>query len=75
MDPSGAPAFIRGFSGVRVAQSLVFCVMFCRSFFVLLSFSVWPLCCLSFDLGFLIIPLVFSSFFLIRQDTATQNYR
>jgi hypothetical protein len=24
MDPSGAPVFIRGFSGVRVAQSLVF---------------------------------------------------
>jgi hypothetical protein len=26
------------FSGVRVARSLVFCVMFCRSLFVLLSF-------------------------------------
>jgi hypothetical protein len=26
------------FSGVRVTQSLVFCVMFCRSLFVLLSF-------------------------------------
>jgi len=29
---------IPGFSGVRVAQFLVFCVMFCRSLFVLLSF-------------------------------------
>ena len=27
------------FSGVRVTQSLVFCVMFCRLLFVLLSFS------------------------------------
>jgi hypothetical protein len=27
------------FSGVRVARSLVFCVVFCRSLFVLLSFS------------------------------------
>ena len=26
------------FSGVRVGQSFVFCVMFCRSLFVLLSF-------------------------------------
>ena len=26
------------FSGVRVARSLVFCVVFCRSLFVLLSF-------------------------------------
>ena len=39
------------FGGVRVARSLVFCVMFCRSFFfVLLSFFFWPLCCLSFYL-------------------------
>ena len=26
------------FSGVRVARSLVFCVMFCKSLFVILSF-------------------------------------
>ena len=31
------------FSGVRVAQSLVFCVMVCRSLFVF-----WSLYCLSF---------------------------
>ena len=48
MDPSGAPVFIRGFSGVRVAQSLVFCVMFCRSFFVLLSFCGHCVVCPSF---------------------------
>ena len=34
--PSGAHKFIPDFSGVRVAQSLVFCVVFCRS----LSFFV-----------------------------------
>ena len=42
------------FSGVRITRSLVLCVMFCRSFFVLLSFLFWPLCCLSFDLRILI---------------------
>jgi hypothetical protein len=50
------------FSGVRVARSLVFCVMFCRSSFVLLSFFHWPFYCLpSFNLQFLIIPLVSSN--------------
>ena len=42
------------FSGVRVDWSLVFCVVFCRSLFVLLSFFFWPLCCLSFYLRILI---------------------
>ena len=42
------------FSGVRVDWSLVFCVVFCRSLFVLLSFFFWPLCCLSFDLRIMI---------------------
>jgi hypothetical protein len=28
--------------------TLVLCVVFCRSLFVLLSFFFWPLCCLSF---------------------------
>jgi hypothetical protein len=36
------------FSGVRVAWSLVFCVVFCRSLFVPLSFFFWPLYYLSF---------------------------
>ena len=40
----------RVFIGVRVTRSLVLCVMFYRSLFVLLSFLCWPLCCLSFDL-------------------------
>ena len=44
------------FSRIRVVQSLVFCVAFCWSLFALLSFCVWPLCCLSFDLRF-VLPL------------------
>ena len=47
------------FSGVRVARSLVFCVVFCRSLFVLLPFFIWPLRCLSFDLRILITPFVY----------------
>ena len=42
--PSGAPEFTPDVRGFRAAQSLVFCVVFCRSLFVLLSFSFWPLC-------------------------------
>ena len=34
------------FREVHVARSLVFCVMFCRSLFVLMSFIFWSLCCL-----------------------------
>jgi len=49
------------FSGVRVTRSLVLCVMFCRSLFVLLSLFFRPLCCLSFDLLILINPLVSSN--------------
>jgi len=47
-------------SGVR---SLVFCVVFCRSLVVNLSFFCWPLCCLSFaDSRILITSLVSSNF-------------
>ena len=50
------------FSGVRVARSLVLCVMFCRSLFILLFFFFWPLCRLSFlDLRILITTLVSSN--------------
>ena len=54
---------IISFSGACVVRSLVFCVLFCRSLFVLLSFFFWPLCCLSFDLRFLITPVVSSCSF------------
>ena len=40
--PFGSPNFIVS-CGVRVAQSLIFCVVFCRSLFVLLPFLIWPL--------------------------------
>ena len=61
--PSEAPEFTPGFSGVRVARSLVFCVVFCRSLFVLLSFFFWPLCFLSFfDLRILITSLWYLRF-------------
>ena len=38
------------FSGIRVTRSVVFMCMFCRCFFVLMSFFFWPLCCLSFSI-------------------------
>ena len=61
--PSGAPDFTTCFSGVRVARSLVFCVILCRSLFVLLCLFTWPLYCLFvFDLRLLITPLMSSSF-------------
>jgi hypothetical protein len=45
-------------SGVLVARFIVFCVMFCRSLFFLLSTFVWSLYCVSFfELRFLITPL------------------
>ena len=46
------------FSGFRVSRSVFFCVLFCRSLFVLLSFFVWSLFCQSLDLRVLIISLV-----------------
>ena len=55
------------FCGVHVARSLVFCIMFYSSLFVLLSFFFWPLYCLSFfDLHVLITPLVSSNFSFIK---------
>ena len=41
--------------------------MFCRSLFVLLYFSFWPLCCLFFfDIRILINPLVSSNSFYLK---------
>jgi hypothetical protein len=56
----GTSEFYPDICGIHIAQSLVFCVVFCRSslFFVLLSHLFWPLHCLSL---FLIIPLVSST--------------
>ena len=52
------PDFTPVLRGVRVARSLVFCVLFCRSLLVLMFFSFCPVYCLSFDLRILITPLV-----------------
>ena len=60
-NPSGAPEFIPVFSGVRVTRSIVYYVMFCRSFFVPLSFFFGH-CIVSFDLRLLITPLVLQTF-------------
>ena len=53
-NPSGAFKFTLEFIGVRVTQSLVFYIVFCR--FFLLPFSVSSLHCLTFELRFLITP-------------------
>jgi hypothetical protein len=45
-------------------SNLNFCIVFCRSLFVLLSLFCWPFYCLSFfDLLFLVIPLVSSNLY------------
>jgi hypothetical protein len=55
------------FSGVYVARSLVFCVMFYSSLFVLLSFLFWPLYCLSFfNLQVMITSLWYLQTFLLN---------
>ena len=60
---SGEPEFTHCFSGVCVAQSLFFCVVFCRSSsFCPFSFDHCTLC-LFFDLWLLITPLAFSIIF------------
>ena len=55
-----SPGFLVGFN--CVTQSLVFCVMFCRSLIVLLSFLFYLLYCLSFDLRLLIAHLYLQTF-------------
>ena len=45
--PFGAPGFTPVFSGVRVTQSLAFCIAFCRPLFIHLSFLFCPFVCLS----------------------------
>ena len=58
------------FSEIRVAQSLDFCVVFCRSLFV---FFVWPLYFMSFfNLQLLVTPLVSSNFSYKRTLTHKQ---
>jgi hypothetical protein len=56
-----SPRFLVGF----VIFDLSFMCMFCRSFFVLLYFFFWPLCCLFFDIRIVITPLVIFKLFLL----------
>ena len=58
---SGAHAFTPGFSGIRVARFLVFCVVICTSLFVLLSDFLFAVVSL-FDLRLLITPYVSANF-------------
>ena len=51
----------RIFCEVRLGRSVVFCVVFCRSLFVLLFFFCCPLCHLFFNLRLLITTLVYSN--------------
>ena len=53
------PTLPQHLSGVRVARSLVICVVFYRSSFVPLF---WSLYCVSFNLRLLITPLISSAF-------------
>ena len=46
--PPNVLEFTPSFSGVRAAQSLVFCVVYCRSLLVILFVILWPLFCLFF---------------------------
>jgi hypothetical protein len=55
-----------GFTGARVAQSLVFWVILCKSWFVLLPFFIWSFYCLSVvDWRLLITTLVYSSLSIV----------
>ena len=53
------------FSGVHVAHSLIFCVLFCWSIFVLLSLLFWSLYCLSFILVTVLPVLLFWSLYCL----------
>jgi hypothetical protein len=59
--PLGTHEFTPMFHAIRGAQSLVVCVLLCRSLFVLLSFSFCPLYCLFVDLQLLITALPWAS--------------
>jgi hypothetical protein len=65
-----------GLRAVHAVPSLVFCVVFCRLLFVLLTFFVWSLCCLFFfDWRIMITPFdifkLFVSFKTFSDDINT----
>ena len=66
---SGAHEFTPVFSGVRVAQSLIFCVVFFRLMLFLLSFFFWTLYCPFFDLQLLVVHLLSLNFSFNNQHS------
>ena len=63
------------FREVRVSLSLVFCLVLCRSLFVLLSFFIWKLYYLFFfNLRLLITPLVSSTFSCLSSPIRILRY-
>jgi hypothetical protein len=59
-------------SGIRAAQTSVFCVVFCRPLFIILSFFVWPLHCLPFfDLWLLTTFMASTNFSYLLTYTRT----
>jgi len=67
---SSPPVFI----GICADRSLVLSVVVYRSFFGRLTFFVWSLCCLSFDLCHLIIPMVSSNVSYARKSHIPDEY-
>ena len=61
------------FNRVRVARPLIFCVVFCRSMFILLFFFFWPLYYLSVVLRLLITLLISSNFSLYWCNVNVRN--
>ena len=61
---SGAPEFIPSFSVVRVARSLMFSAVFCRSLFVLVPLAIVLsfLLCTTFDYPIVLSVLLFTAF-------------
>lgn len=69
--PSRAPGFTGEFSGVRVAQSEVFCIVFCRPFLVFILVIVLSVFHgrRASDCPFRIFKLVFSIDVIMRSST------
>jgi hypothetical protein len=63
-NPSGAPEFIPSFNVVRVARSLMFGEVFCRSLFVLVPLAIVLsfLLCTTFDYPIVLSVLLFTAF-------------
>jgi hypothetical protein len=73
-DLSGAPTFTSSFSGVSATQSLVSCVVFCRSLLVLLSFFFdHCIVCPSLIGGFWLPLWYLQTFFLIWKPSWIYN--